>query len=157
MTTLYCWSCGLSYKKGAVQFCPQCGKPLPERYDLIDEIKILKNEPAQYKLLRILGGFLTILGIILILTALVATPLAYKEIHLTVSSIQPTVLDGKSADFPGIVAFWLTMPTFVLIFLSGLGWIVIAQIIQVIVSTFDQTKESSRLMRRLALMLSEDS
>jgi hypothetical protein len=155
MITLYCWSCGLSYKKGAVQFCPQCGKPLPERHELIDEIKTLKDEPAQYTLLRILGGFLTILGIILVLFAIIAAPLAYNEIHQTVATLQPAAQGG--ANVPGIVAFWLIVPTFVLIFLFGLIWIVIAQIIQVIIATFDQTKESSRLMRRLALMLSEEN
>jgi hypothetical protein len=155
MDTLYCWACGATYKQGAVQFCPRCGKPLPERRDLVDEIETLKNEPTQYLLLRILGGFLTILGLILLLGASVAAPIAYNAIYRLVGAMQPALFAG-SADYAGTIAFWATVPMFVLVFLSGLGWIVLAEIIQVLVATFDQTKETSRLMRRLALMLSKE-
>jgi hypothetical protein len=155
MDTLYCWSCGAAYKRGAVQFCPRCGKPLPERHELVDEITILKNEPAQYRTLRILGGFLTILGIILILFSFVAAPIAYNDVYRLAFDLQKALLPA-GADYAGAVAFWAIIPIFVIIFLAGLGWIVLAEIIQVLVATFDQTKESSRLMRRLALMLSQE-
>ncbi len=159
MTNLYCWSCGMAYKKGAVQFCPHCGKPLPDHTDMLDEINALKSEPPQYRLLRFLGGFLTIVGVMMMVFSVVLAPVVYNDIYRAVSTIPFNTPNGPASagiNIPRNLTFWFTLSIFSASLLFGFAWVVCAQIIQILITTYDRSRETSRLMRRLALMMSEE-
>jgi hypothetical protein len=159
MSMLYCWSCGASYKKGDLLFCPTCGKPLPDSTDLLDEINALRNEPPQYRLLRFLGGFLTIIGITMMVIAIFLAPVIYNDIYRALSASQFAIASGAGnvvdVNTPRTITFWFTLSIFSALLLFGFAWIVIAQVVQILITTYDRSRETSRLMRRLALMLSD--
>jgi hypothetical protein len=150
MSLLYCWSCGASYRKGEVMFCPACGKPLPERTDLLDEINALKNEPLSFRLLRFLRGFLVILGFLLMIAAILLIPLVFTGVSQALVASQLTIEAART------LSFWFTLLFCALTFFSGIAWVILAYIIGILLGTYDRSREASRLMRRLALMLSDN-
>lgn len=152
MDNIYCRQCGTPYVVGEAQFCAKCGTPLPESPDAKDEIKAMEKEERGYEVLRFTAALVVFLGIVFIVVSWVMALLSYPVLMAWIKSF---VSDGVGLQSIQNIVTGFALMMGLLGTLGGIGMIAWGQMMLMFAEIRDDVHTSTRLLRRLALMISK--
>jgi hypothetical protein len=152
MDMMRCQNCGKEYQPGKVRFCSQCGKPLSSKPNVIDDLKELEHEPRPFEALRFTSGLYIIFGWVIGLLGCVLSSFMYS---IVMNIVQQFVSDGTTSTVIQSTTLFITIIADILIGIVALSIIAHGQMLQLISNMRDDLHLTTRIIRRLSLMLSE--